>query len=527
MQVVFDFFWTLLAEHDRQCIGGLALFRGGFTVEAAFDVADVSPFLLAALRDRAFIQTDSEGRYHLHELLRQYSWARLQRDREATAEIERRHAAWYARLADASATDMRGPHFRQWVERLEAELDNLRLVLAWALDHTPLMALQAALDLTEFWLVGLHSREGHRWIETAVARAEDSSDGLPTSLRMRALGRLGRLERQYGDTGAARLHLTTSISLADGESASSDRELAYSLSTLANIESDVEAHEQAISLARQALDHARSLGSLENLATTSTMAAWPFIFAGAFEEATHVVEEGLQASTACGDHRSTANLTNAKATIAYYDSARHDEAISLYQQVIDLYEELRDWSGLLLAFNNLASVYVDDNHFELAAHAFAEARLIGRRVKQHRMMPNVLSGSGIVASVRGDDAAAWGFWREAMELSLAAGNMVILEECTIGLAYAWARAGFAAPAAVLIGMIGLQPAGKPWLLRPIERAGAAARPALSTEQWETLLAHGAGLDLSAVARLLLSRTGPHDVPESILPGRAATHDPAE
>ena len=80
MQAVFDFFWTMLSERDRRCIGGLSLFRGGFTVEAALDVADVTPFLLAALRDRAFVQSATAGRYYLHELVRQYAWAWLQRD---------------------------------------------------------------------------------------------------------------------------------------------------------------------------------------------------------------------------------------------------------------------------------------------------------------------------------------------------------------------------------------------------------------------------------------------------------------
>ena len=254
------------------------------------------------------------------------------------------------------------------------------------------------------------------------------------------------------------------------------------------------------------------------------MAVWPFVFAGAFDEASAAVEEGLQASITCEDHRSTANLANAKATIAYYDPARSDEAIRLYQQVIDLYEGLHDWSGLLLAFNNLASAYVESKQFELAAHVYADARRLGRRVKQHRMMSSVLSGSGIVASVRGDDTAAWSFWREALDLALASNNTLVMEESMAGLAYVWARAGFATHAAVLLGVVGLQPADKPWLVSPIERASGAIRPALATEQWEMLRTHGSWLDLGEVTRLLLTRTGPHDVPASILPTLSTAED---
>ena len=517
MQVVFDIFWTMLSAHDRQCIGGLALFRGGFTIDAAFDVANVTPFLLAALRDRAFVQTATEGRYYPHELVRQYAWAWLQGDSLATAAIEERHATWYIQQAAASSTDMRGPHFRPWVERLEAEMDNLRLALSWAQIYAPMQALQAATDLTEFWLAGMYPMEGHRWIESSLAHAADLPDALPPSLHMRALGRLGRLERQWGDTGAARLHLTAALALAERESDTRDRELAYCLSTLANIESDIGGHEQAVILARQALVHARLVGSSRYFAETSSMAVWPFVFAGALDEAAAAVEEGLQASIAGGDHRSTANLTNAKATIAYYDPARCEEAISLYQQVVDLYDELHDWSGLLLAFNNLAAAYVESNQFDLAAHVYVDARRIGRRVKQHRMMSSVLSGSGIVASVRGDDSAAWGYWHEALDLALAANNMLVVEECLAGIAYVWARAGFAAHAAVLLGAIDLESADKPWLLAPTKRAGDAIRSAMAAGRMEALQAHGSGLDPGAIARLLLGRSGPHDVVESILP----------
>ena len=86
-----------------------------------------------------------------------------------------------------------------------------------------------------------------------AARAEALPDALSPSLRMRALGRLGRLERQWGDTRAARLHLMTALTLAEESRRSSDRELAYCLGTLANIESDVGAHERGGVLARQAL----------------------------------------------------------------------------------------------------------------------------------------------------------------------------------------------------------------------------------------------------------------------------------
>ena len=244
MQAVFDVFWTLLSHRDRYCIGSLALFRGGFTVEAAFEVADVTPFLLAALRDRAFVQSETAGRYYLNELVRQYAWAWLQVDSVATAATEQRHATWYAGQAAASATDMRGPRFRPWVERLEGEIDNLRLALTWALAHAPLQALQAATDLTEFWLAGIHPSEGHRWIDSALNRVVALPDALSPSMRMRALGRLGRLERQWGDTGTARVHLTTALTLAEEEPGDSDRELAYCLGTLANIESDIGAHDE-------------------------------------------------------------------------------------------------------------------------------------------------------------------------------------------------------------------------------------------------------------------------------------------
>src|SRR5207237_1345559 len=89
--------------------------------------------LLTALVDKSLVQVsedaESEARYRLLETVRQYALQRLEETGDHTA-VERRHRDWFLELALAAAPELKGPDQQLWMERLEAEHDNLRAALA-------------------------------------------------------------------------------------------------------------------------------------------------------------------------------------------------------------------------------------------------------------------------------------------------------------------------------------------------------------------------------------------------------------
>jgi hypothetical protein len=72
LRAVFDASWQMLCAQERQVLQRLSVFRGGFGMAAAEQVADATPQLLAQLIDQSLLYHYDAGQYEMHELLRQY-----------------------------------------------------------------------------------------------------------------------------------------------------------------------------------------------------------------------------------------------------------------------------------------------------------------------------------------------------------------------------------------------------------------------------------------------------------------------
>jgi predicted ATPase/DNA-binding CsgD family transcriptional regulator len=95
MRAVFERSWRLLSEEEQTVFSKLSVFRGGFTLEAAEQVAEASLTLLASLIDKSLLRLDVSGRYDLHELVRQYAQEQLETARETEAILDA-HCRYYA-----------------------------------------------------------------------------------------------------------------------------------------------------------------------------------------------------------------------------------------------------------------------------------------------------------------------------------------------------------------------------------------------------------------------------------------------
>ena len=84
LRAVFDASWQMLADDEKQALQRLSVFRGGFSLAAAEQVAGASPLLLAKLIDKSLLNYHLDGQYEMHELLRQYVAEQLSRSPLAT-----------------------------------------------------------------------------------------------------------------------------------------------------------------------------------------------------------------------------------------------------------------------------------------------------------------------------------------------------------------------------------------------------------------------------------------------------------
>ena len=186
LAAVVDWSYQLLEPDEQRLFDRLAVFTGGFTLGAAEGIcadrdlpAERIAGLLAGLVSRSMVGVDRGSeptRYHLLETLRQYAEQQLTERGEQPA-LRARHADWFVDLAERTDVDVRGRDEAEAVDRLEAELANLRAAHRWAVEHDDAdLALRLAAALHVYarfrlrdevfaWAhqaAGLPSATGHR-----------------------------------------------------------------------------------------------------------------------------------------------------------------------------------------------------------------------------------------------------------------------------------------------------------------------------------------------------------------------------
>jgi tetratricopeptide (TPR) repeat protein len=287
LAALVDWSYDLLAEAERMLFNRLAVFAGGFDLEAAEAVCGgetvgwqgkptepkpTSPAnlvlpSLAELVDKSLVVAGrgaEDERYSLPETLRQYGWERL----VAAGELDRlreRHRDWCLVLAERHSTELHGPDATTHFACLAAEHDNLRAALAWCLERDADTGLHLAMDLEFFWMSRGHEVGGRRWIEALLAPATKESQ-----LRARALIWLAISLRDQGDFATAGAHATKGLAVAHVVGSSPDTaEALVLLGSLATAQGDcVQTRAlvaDGLALARQVGDVIRTCWGLAHL----------------------------------------------------------------------------------------------------------------------------------------------------------------------------------------------------------------------------------------------------------------------
>ena len=422
LQAAIDWSYCLLGEDERQAFDRLAVFAGGFTLEAATQVVTRSGGTIGGpgqRRDQAFDETavaavvaglvdksmviaepgDGSTRYSLLETLRAYGRGRLAARGEEQA-TRRTHATYLAAFVEAAALHLRGSEGLRFAEAIARESDDLRAAHVWALTHD----LGVAVRL----VAGLFRYVEHRmppevpiWAERTVAAADVVRDGLhpllPTVYAVAARGaaRRGDLDKAKvlagrgaaaaaGSDDAARRHplyALSAVALFEGRLEDADR-LTAEVERLAITANDawfaVRAHtirglahvyagDMAAALA--VADHARALADRSgDLAATG----WSRYLTGEAlletdpDRAAILLEEALAAASATGDRY----LTGVAMLSATSVRARHGDlrpAASLFRNVIEHWHSAGNWTQQWTTVRNVVELLVRAGMNESAA----------------------------------------------------------------------------------------------------------------------------------------------------------------
>jgi predicted ATPase/DNA-binding XRE family transcriptional regulator len=297
--------YDLLAESDQALFRCLAVFAGGWTLEAAevvtcgHDAVDVLAgleALIAASLVQVVEHPDGERRFRMLETVRELGMEQLARHGELD-EVSRRHAHFFVALAQAGGAAISTGQLSEWLTRLQAERANLRAALSWLRDHEEYgLGLRLATALGGFWHVRSANAEGRTWLESFLALSADDASVVDQVAALRWAGELAGLE---GDLTAAQTHLEKSLALARqaGDTcgiAAALRAIGSALFQQGEVAACIAPLSEAIALTRQ-------LGDQRQTAFLLAYLAIAVAHQGDFECAEALVAESRELFRALGD----------------------------------------------------------------------------------------------------------------------------------------------------------------------------------------------------------------------------------
>ncbi len=143
LKSVFEHSWKLLSDEDRALLMKLSIFQGGFTREAGNAVTGASLAGLSSLENKSLLQHSKDlDRYTLHELIRQYSLAKLHATPEEASELPEKHAMYYANWISELESALKSAKQHQISKLIRSESANWLASFQWAIENQRLDILR-------------------------------------------------------------------------------------------------------------------------------------------------------------------------------------------------------------------------------------------------------------------------------------------------------------------------------------------------------------------------------------------------
>ena len=358
LRAAIDWSYGLLNESERAVFRRLAVFAGGWTIEAAEAVCGGDGpgsvwvvDALASLVDQSLVVAEEspagELRYRFLETIREYAMERLERHGEV-GEVRGRHGAYFLVTAELASSGFHGPDQLVSLDRLEREHDNMRAALDWFLgaDGSTDIGLRLAVALWEFWWIRGYLGEGQIRLQKALDRGPEAGQ----RLRAQALNGLAAFMWMRGQyvRSAQLLWQSVALSKAAGDMASAGRGLCQ----LSLAEHDRNA---AMALLDEALDLARQAGDRWGESYVRFHRGGWLTLNGDYEEAVPWLEGSASLARKLQDRRTLAYTLMCLGQVMQSRGARA-RAEDLVREAVGLLAPLRDAWGLVLCLTHLANV---------------------------------------------------------------------------------------------------------------------------------------------------------------------------
>jgi tetratricopeptide (TPR) repeat protein len=394
LQALIDWSYDLLPNVEQALFRRLAVFNGGFTLDAVAGILGVSALdmldALTELLNKSLIyplaESKAEPRFAMLQTIHEYALLKLEGNGESAA-LQRQHSDFYVALAEHALVGLGGPEQQRWIEQLELEHDNLRTAMRWSLADDGDLALRFAIALYRFWYNCGYAGEGLSFIEQALSQ----SIAQDPWRRMKAMSNAAGLAAELGNLDHAYALYQQSLQLS--QQLDDRKSIATAFANLGTLAMERGEYDQARSYYVQSLALRRTLGDINLIARTLR----------------HV---GLVEMHQC----------------------RYAEAEALVRECLALQRGLGDLHEICISMNSIGGIAIYRGHYAVAQQMLAEALNIARENGDRRNIAVGLNSLAFAAYLTGDYASATTLHRESLTLRREIGYRVGVAESLEGIA---------------------------------------------------------------------------------------------
>jgi predicted ATPase/class 3 adenylate cyclase len=463
LYAMIDWSYSLLDETQRAAFRKLAVFPGGWTLAGAAAVCALDETdaleILSELADKSLVVSDRrpEPRFRYLESTRDYAQSALQTAGEADAAAAAlfAHQLAFARSAESEYGTL--PE-EAWIDRVEAESENVRAALEWSLGegHDVPGGAELAVLLGRYWHLRRY-HEGVHWLSEAAQRDEN----LDAALQIRVLSELVRVDPFASQT---------------------------------------------LSRAERALAAARELGEPGVLARVMNLLAGTLINVGRYREAESLIAQSRTIAQSAHDTVVESMALLVQGYAALYDQ-RFADAERRFRECMALAQEGMRTRDRAMALRGLGFAYVMTDRGELAEASAREALHAFEQLDDRRGRGIAASGLAFILHSGGKTAEASAYALEAIRLLADAHLFAGFCEAVVPLAAIYEATGDHASAARMAGY--LQTHWSPPFQLPafiqsmLDATLERLERSVPADELQTLLAEGGILDERAVARAAL------------------------
>jgi predicted ATPase/DNA-binding SARP family transcriptional activator len=445
VRAAFDGSWKHLSEDERRVFARLSVFSGGFRRESAQDVADASLPILVALLDKSLVRYEADGRFHLHELLRQYAAEKLRVDPEDAERVQDRHCAHFTELLETYTEAMSGQGQLEATTAIAVDFDNVRLAWQRAIDRANGEAIRRAVHpLFMFYDSRGRFLEGLAALDLAVSRfrAATPSDSAVLSI---ALLHQARLSIRVGRLTEARVALEESLDwherLALPPQPGQATDPILWLGVLALIRGD---YDEAVRLGEEGRRRGLADHQIKNLAVAWYILARAALLSGRHDDARRCAEQSFQAASVSHDRSRMAHglieLGNVECAMGRYDAARRR-----FEASYALFDEVDARQEIAQNLHSLARVAFLQGNPQEARSLYERSLSMSRQNGDPGGVEMALRGLGVTATALGDDATARECFAQALAIIVDARFDTAIPQILVDVGDLLHRAGTAGP----------------------------------------------------------------------------------